>query len=146
MKVYLLKDVESVGMRGTVVNVSDGYAANFLFPKKYAVVVPDNDESFKKMLHSVEVKKEVVASKTSMLAEHIRSLKISIKRKTHDKKKLYGSISTSEIADALAEQGFKVAKNQILFDKAIKEVGTYEITVKLTSKLQPEFQLKIVSE
>lgn len=146
MKVYLLKDIEAVGMRGTIVNVTDGYAANFLFPKKYAVAVTANDESFKKMLRSGEVKKEVVASKTSMLAEHIKAIKITLKRKTHDKVKLYGSISTSEIADALAVQGIKVAKNQILFDKAIKEVGTYEITVKLTSKLQPTFNLKIVSE
>ncbi len=146
MKVYLLKDVESVGMRGTVVNVSDGYAANFLFPKKFAVAVPDNDEAFKKLMHSAEVKKEVIASKTSMLAEHIKALKITMRRKTHDKVKLYGSISTSEIADALADHGVKIAKNQIITDKSIKEVGTYEVTVKLTSKLQPKFQLKIISE
>lgn len=146
MKVYLLKDVEAVGMRGTIVDVSDGYASNFLFPKKFAVAVRDNADSFKHMLRSSEVKKEVIASKTSMLAEHIKSLKITMKRKTHDKLKLYGSISTSEIADALAEHGVKVVKSQILFDKSIKEVGTYEVTVKLTSKLQPKFQLKIVSE
>ncbi len=133
-------------MRGTIVDVSDGYAANFLFPKKFAVAVRDNGESFKQMGRSAEVKKEVIASKTSMLAEHIKSLKITMRRKTHDKIKLYGSISTSEIADALAEHGVKVAKNQILFDKSIKEVGTYEVTVKLTSKLQPQFHLKIVSE
>jgi large subunit ribosomal protein L9 len=147
MKVFLLQDVEKIGMRGEMLNVSDGYASNFLLPKKLAVVVtPANEQQFKNRIVQLDKRKEVVETKTSMLAERIKALKITMKRKIHDSGKLYGAISISEIADVLAEQGFSVAKNQILLDKSIKETGTYEVTIKLTSRLQPAFTLKVVGE
>ena len=147
MKVFLLQDVEKIGMRGEILNVTDGYASNFLFPKKLAVVVtPANEAQFKQRAVHLDKRKEVVETKTSMLAERIKSLKITMKRKIHDNGKLYGAVSASEIADLLAEQGINVGKNQILLDKSIKETGSYEITIKLTSRLQPAFNLKVVGE
>lgn len=147
MKVFLLKDVEKIGMRGEILDVSDGYASNFLLPKKLALVVtPANEHQFKQRVIQLDKRKEIVETKTSMLAERIKALKITMKRKIHDNGKLYGSIATSEIADLLTEQGISIAKNQILLDKSIKETGSYEVTVKLTSRLQPAFTLKVVGE
>jgi large subunit ribosomal protein L9 len=147
VKVFLLKDVEKIGMAGEVVNVSDGFAANYLVPRKLGIeVTATNQKSFEHQKKTVEHRKEVISTKTSMLAERIKSLKVVFKRKLHDGDKLYGSISAGEVADMLAEQGVSVVKNQIEFDKAIKAKGTYEVTVKLSSTLQPKITVVVVPE
>lgn len=147
MKVFLRKDVERVGLAGEIIKVSDGYATNYLLPQGLAVAItPENEASFRKRERVVEKRKEVVESKTSMLAEKIKALELTLKKKMHDDDKLYGAISQNEVADLLGDKGIKVAKNQIIFDKSIKERGSYKVTVKLSSKLQPQFTLKIVPE
>lgn len=147
MKVYLLKDVPKIGMAGEVLKVADGFGQNFLLPRKLAVeITPHNEEFYKKREKIIEQRKEVVATKTSMLAEKIASLKLTLKRKMHDDGKLYGSINASEIVDLLAEKGISVAKSQIDLDKSIKAKGSYDVTIKLSSKLKPAIKLTIVSE
>lgn len=147
MKVYLVKDVEKVGMAGEIVEVSDGYGSNFLLPRKLAVqITPENEQFYKTRIKHVENRKEVVATATSMLAEKIKSTTIVLKRKMHDDNKLYGSIGSNEIVDLLAEKGISVSKNQVQFDKSIKSKGTYEITIKLSSRLQPQLTIKVVPE
>ena len=69
---------------------------------------------------------------------------MTLKRKTHDDGKLYGAIGSQEVADILAEKGISVSKSQILFDKSIKSTGTFEVTIKLSSKLLPVIQVKVV--
>jgi large subunit ribosomal protein L9 len=153
MKVFILKDVEKVGVAGEIIKVSDGYAINFLFPRGLAVeVTAANEKGFEKRKKTVEKREEVIASKTSLLAEKVKSLKVVIATKAHDadkavaQAKLYGSIGAAEVADALAEQGVVVAKNQIIFEKAIKTTGSHPVTIKLSNSLQPKFILKVVAE
>lgn len=147
MKIFLLKDVERIGFAGEILNVADGYANNFIIPRNLGIqVTAANEGTLKNKIKSVERRKEALATATSMLAEKIKSLKITLKRKLHDDGKLYGAVSPSEIADLLAEQGVKVAKNQILLEKSIKEKGSYDIVIKLSSRLQPSFNLKVVGE
>ena len=147
MKVYLLKDVEKVGLAGEIIKVSDGFAHNNLFPRKLALeVTPEKEEFFKKREKVVEKRQEKIATQTSMLAEKIKSLKLTLKRKLHDDGKLYGSVNPNEIVELLANNGISVAKNQIEMEKSIKEKGTYEVTVKLSSRLQPRLTLNVVSE
>lgn len=147
VKVFLLKDIEKIGMAGEVVKVSDGFGSNYIIPRKLGVeVTPANEKSFANKKKVVEKRKEVISTKTSMLAERIKSIKLTLKRKLHDGDKLYGSISSGEIADLLAEQGVSVAKNQIEFDKAIKAKGSYEVTIKLSSSLQPKVTVVIIPE
>ena len=147
MKVFLLQNVEKIGIAGEIIKVSDGYAQNFLLPKKLAVeITPFNEELYKKKIKQVENRKEVIASKTSMLAEKISTIKITLKRKMHDDGKLYGSISSAEIVDALAEKGVSVGKSQIELDKSIKAKGTYSVTIALSSKLKPAISLTVVPE
>jgi len=146
-KVFLLKDIENVGMANELVSVSDGYAQNFLFPRKLAMeVTSQNEASFSKRAKTIEKRQEVIATKTSMLAERIKSLNLTLKRKLHDDGKLYGSVNPSEIVDLLAEHGVSVAKNQIDLDKSIKAKGTYEVTIKLSSRLQPKVSVTVVAE
>lgn len=147
MKVYLIKDVERVGLAGEIVNAQPGFAANYLVPQKLGIIItPANEAFYSKKVKTVEHRKEVISSKTSMLAEKIKSLTVTLKRKTHDDGRLYGAISGVEIAEELAKEGVSVAKNQIEFGKSIKEVGVHSVTVKLSSKLQPQLTVKIVSE
>jgi large subunit ribosomal protein L9 len=147
MKIFLLKDVEKVGVAGEILKVSDGFAVNFLFPRKLAVqVTPENESSFARRLKVVEHRKEVVASKTSMLAERIKSLTITLKRKMHDGDRLYGAVTPGEIVDSLAEKGVSISKNQVVFDKSIKGKGLHTVIIKLSSTLQPALVVKVVEE
>lgn len=147
MKVFLLNDVEKVGMAGEIVSVSDGYAHNFLFPRKLAIeVTAANASSFANRMKVIEKRNEVLESKTSMLAERIKSTPLTLKCKVHDGDKLYGAISAAEIAQLLAEKGISVQKSQILLDKAIKKAGVHTAVVKLSSRFQPTVTLKIVPE
>lgn len=144
IRVFLKKDVERLGFAGEIVKVSEGYATNFLIPKKLGVVVtPANESGFKKKLKDVENRKEAIQTKTSMLAEKIKGLKLKITTKVHDDNKLYGSINPSEIVDLLAKEGVSVTKSQIKFDKSIKTTGWFDITVKLSNNLQPNLKLKV---
>lgn len=147
MKVFLLENVAKVGIAGEIITVSTGYAQNFLLPKKLAVeVTAHNEAMYKKREKQIENRKEVIATKTSMLAEKISAIKISLKRKMHDDGKLYGSISAAEIVDALAEKGVSVSKSQIEMDKSIKTKGTHTITIVLSAQLRPTISLSITPE
>lgn len=147
MKVYLLKNIERVGMAGEIIKVSDGYGANYLIPHKLAVAVTsENEGSFKQRAQNIERRTEVIATQTSMLAEKINAIAITLKRKMHNDGKLYGAVSQGEVADLLGEKGVSVSKSQVEMPKAIKEKGTYEVTIKLSSRLQPKITLKVISE
>ncbi len=147
MNVFLLKDIERIGIAGEIVKVKEGFAQNFLFPRKLAVeVTKDNQKHFKKREKVIEHRKDVVESKSSMLAEKIKSINITLKRKTHDDGKLYGSINPQEIVELLSAKGISVSKSQVLFGKSIKSTGAYDVTIKLSSKLQPALNVKVVSQ
>lgn len=147
MKVYLCQDIPKVGMAGEIINVSEGYANNFLFPKKLAVEITEKNELFfQKRVKTIENRKEVIAQETSMLAEKIKSVEVTIKRKMHDNLKLYGAIAAQEVVDSLNLKGIKVSKSQIIFDKSIKEKGSHQVTIKLSSRLQPQMTVTVVSE
>ena len=147
MKVFLRKDVEKIGMAGEIIKVNDGFARNFLIPRQLGVENTSGNESFyKKQLKTVEHRKEVISSKTSMLAEKIKGLKITIKRKMHDDGKLYGAINASEVVDALSLEGISISKSQVLFGKSIKSKGSYEVSLKLTANLKPVLKVTIVPE
>ncbi|HML19098.1 MAG TPA: 50S ribosomal protein L9 [Candidatus Dependentiae bacterium] len=147
MKVYLKKDVEKIGLAGEIIKVKEGFATNYLIPRGLAVSVTDsNADFFKKRERTIENRKEVLSTQTSMLAEKINALELVLKKKMHDDGKLYGAISPVEIVDKLSEKGVAVGKNQIIFSKSIKTKGVYEVVIKLSSRLQPKVKVTIVSE
>lgn len=147
MKVYLRQDVPKVGLQGEIIKVSEGYAHNYLLPKKLAVeITSENERFFKSRMRVIEHRKEVVATETSMLAEKIKSMELVLKKKMHDKTKLYGAVSAQEVADALAQKGIKVSKSQVIFDKSIKEKGSFPVTIKLSSRLQPSLTVIVSPE
>ncbi len=147
MRVYMLKDVEKVGMDGQVVEVADGYASNFLIPRKLAIKVCDKDSVFfEKKVKKSEKDSKVLSSKASMLAERIRNMHLSIKKRSHNEGKLYGSIGADEIVELLKKKDITVSKKQIEFPKSIRTIGDYKVVIRLSSKLKPELILKIVDK
>ena len=145
MNVYLLKDVENVGLAGTIVKVSDGFAQNFLIPRKLAEKVTEKNQSaYEKRVKKVNVEAAVLKNKIAMLAENIKTLHLIIKEKTHDDGKLYGAVSAEEIVELLKEKGFSINKKQVEFPKTVKAIGEHKVVIRLSSKLKPELTLKVV--
>jgi large subunit ribosomal protein L9 len=134
-------------MAEQVVKVADGYAHNFLIPRKLAVEVTAlNEAGLVKRIKQVDQRKEVVASKTSMLAERIKTLKPVLKAKIHDNDRLYGAVSEKDIAAALAGLGISIAPRQVIIERKILTKGLHPVKVKLSNTLQPTFTLKVISE
>lgn len=133
MKVVLLADVKSQGKKGQVIDVSEGYAKNFLFPKKLAVAannqilteIKGKEES---RLHNIELEKK--AAKET--AEKLAAVKVSIKTKAGTDGRTYGSVTAKDVAEALeAQHKIKVDRRKITLDNPIKAFGTYILDVKL---------------
>ncbi len=146
MKVFLLQDVVKVGLKHEIIKVSDGYAANFLFPKKLAVQVTDmNEKMYEAKARKVENRAAIIESVSSVLGDQISQLKLKLRKKMHDNDKLYAAINATEVVDLLKEHNVSVSKSQVIFDKAIKTKGSFEVTIKLSSKIQPKFILQVVA-
>ncbi len=147
MNVYLLKDVEKVGLSGNIVKVADGFAQNFLIPRKLAVKITDkNSKFYASKINKVKMDSNVLNSKIAMVAEHIRNLHLTIKEKVHDSGKLYGSVGADEVVILLKDKGISINRKQVEFTKAIRSTGEHKVTIRLSSKLKPEFILKVVAE
>lgn len=146
MLVYMLKDVEKVGMAGTVVKVSDGHARNILLPRKLAIEVRENERAFyEAKAKQAKITAEVVTSKVAMLAERIRNLHVTIKRRAHDDGKLYGAVNAEEIVELLGEKEIPINKKQVEFGKGIRTLGEHKAVIRLNSKLRPELTVKVIS-
>lgn len=147
MKVYMLKDVEKVGMAGTVVNVSDGYASNFLIPRKLAKKVSVSEKAF---FQNREAKGRLDAvalnSKIAMIAERIKNMHLVVKERVHDDGKLYGAVGADEIVELLKGKDVNINRKQVEFKKAVRSVGEHKVAIKLSSKFKPELTLKVVAK
>ncbi len=147
MEVYLRKDVEKIGLAGEIIKVGDGFARNFLIPQGLAVeITTTNKSQYLLKIRKVENRKEVIATQTSMLAEKLNTISLTLKCKMHDDGQLYGSINASTIVEALAEKGISITKNQVEFEKTIKSKGTFKVGIKLTNRLKSIITTHIVSE
>ncbi len=133
MKVILQQDVRDHGKKGQMVEVSDGYARNFLFPRKLAIpATADNINTMKQRekarLKQIEEEKAAAAA----TAEKLQGCVVKVSAKAGDNGKLFGSVTAKEISDALESQyGITVEKNRIVIAEPIKSFGTYEVKCKL---------------
>ncbi len=147
MKVILLEDVKNVGKKGNIINAKDGYARNFLFPKNLAIeattVNLKNLENAKK--HKEEKEKELL-DEAKKLEEELMKITVVMKSKTGENGKLFGSITTKEIAEQLEkEHGFSFDKKKIDLEEPIKSVGEYSVKIKLHTMVNAKLKV-IVTE
>lgn len=141
MKVILQQDVKGQGKKGQTVEVSDGYARNFLLPKKLAVpATTDNMNAMriKENARLAQIEREKEAAKET--AKKLEGIKVTIKAKAGNGGKLFGAVTSKEIADALsAQHGITVEKNKIVQSDPIKNYGTYEVKCKLGYEISGKF-------
>ena len=145
MKVILKKEVKTLGKSGAVVEVSEGYANNFLFPRQLAVVATDGalkDRADKDRTLAIKDQKQL--EEAQALAQTIGAKPIVIKSKVGNEGKLYGTVTTKEIAHALKEQaGFEFDKRKIGLEDPIKAVGIYEIELQLHAKVKAKIHVQV---
>ena len=147
MKVILLEDVKALGKKGEIVNVSDGYARNAILPKKLGVeATPKNLNDLKlQNQHADKVAAENLEN-AKELARVIAEKKVVVKIKAGEGGKIFGSVSTKEIAQAAKEQaGLELDKKKMQLNEAIKALGTYEIPVKLHPKVTAKLTVQVVA-
>jgi len=147
MKVILQADVKGTGKKGQVLEVADGYARNFLFPKKLAVEATAGniqDISHKKALEDRRKAKE--KEDAVKLGAQLNALKIEVKTKTGESGRLFGSVTNKEIGDALKKQhGVEVDKRKIELKDPIKALGSYEVHVKIHPDVTAKLQVQVVA-
>lgn len=147
MKVILLEDVKSLGKKGEIVNVSDGYARNMLFPKKLGVEASAkniNDLKLQKA-HEEKVAKEQLAQ-AQAFKEDLETKEITVSIKVGENGRTFGSVSTKELSEAAkAQLGYDIDKKKMQLSSPIKELGTVKVPVRLHPKVTAELKV-IVKE
>jgi large subunit ribosomal protein L9 len=147
MKVILKSDVKGVGKKGEVVNASDGYARNFLFPRNLAVEATEGSMKTLEAQRAKEAQKkaeELAAAKE--LAKKISGLNLKIEVKMGENGKLFGSITSKDIAERVREQfDLDIDKKKIAMDEAIKVAGEYEVEIKVYPEVAAKLKVSIIS-
>jgi large subunit ribosomal protein L9 len=148
MKVILLQDVKSLGKKGDIVDVSDGYARNAILPKKLGVEATTKNLNDLKLQnqHADKVAAENL-DKAKELAKVIEQQKVVVRLKTGEGGRTFGSISTKEIAQAAKEQtGLDLDKKKMQLSESIKALGNYEVPVKLHPQVTAKLTVTVVEE
>jgi len=147
MKVILKEDIKNVGKMGQIVDVADGYARNYLVPKGLAV------EANTKNIRSLEHEKKIIQDKTRKLKNlaqdlvyKISTMSLMIKARAGDEGKLFGSVTTMDIAEALKSEGVEIDKKKISLEEPIKRLGSYSVNVKLHPEMSARLNIQVVEE
>lgn len=147
MKLLLLKDIEKVGKEGEIVKVADGYARNYLIPRKLAIAATRGAMDIQKSLHRKRIARaqaELDASRE--LAATIETLSCTISAKVGEEEKLFGSVTASDVADALRKEGIELDKKKIILDAPIKALGIYSVKLRLHPEVEATLKLWVVKE
>ena len=148
MEIILKQDVNNLGSKDDVIVVKDGYARNFLIPKGFAIMATVSAkkvlaENIKQRAH----KEAKIKAEAEKIAAKMKGLKLIIGAKTSSTGKIFGSVNTIQIAEALHEKGFEIERKNIqMQDDQINEVGTYKAKVKLHKDVHVEIDFDVVSE
>lgn len=147
MKVVLMKDVKGTGKKNDVVQVSDGYARNYLIPNKIAKIADAVNLNENASLKNAQAyHKQVELDNAKAKAKELEKVKLNLKLKFGENGKAFGSISSKEIGDELEKLGFEVDRKKIVLNDAIKSVGTFKIKVKLHPEVTVQIEVVVEKE
>lgn len=147
MRIVLRETVEKLGRRGEVLKVADGYARNYLLPKKLAFEATEanlkriEQERKVREVHETRERQEAQA-----LADRLSQLSLTAVRKVGENEMLYGSVTNGDVAEMLEKEGFSVDKRKILLDEPIKALGIYDVSVKLHHEVSASVKVWVVKE
>ena len=147
MEVILREHVENLGRRGEVVKVADGYARNYLLPRKLALLVTEGN---KKQIERERAKFEAKEAEEKKIAEamaaRLSTVELVIARRVGETEALYGSVTTADIAEALAAKGFDIDRRRLQLADPIKKVSDVDVPVKLHRDVTANIKVKVVAE
>jgi large subunit ribosomal protein L9 len=147
MQIILQEDIEKLGTRGEVVSVAEGYARNYLLPRKLALEAnPGNLKRLEKIRTTLAKRTATEREQAQQQAELLKDVALGFSRKAGESDQLFGSVTAGDIAEALAAQGFEIDKRRIELAEPIKIVGQYDITVKLVHGVAATFKVNVSRE
>lgn len=147
MEVVLKEDIENLGHMGDVVKVKDGYARNYLLPR--GLVVLANNRNLKALEHEqrmIAQRRERLTKEAQGISDKLAAVSLEFTAKAGEEGRLFGSVTTMDIEKALKEQGFEVERRRIVLDAPIKNVGDYEVPIRLRPEVMPSIKVKVMSE
>ncbi len=147
MKIILKKDLENLGASGDVVKVKDGYARNYLIPKGLAIVATRTNMKIVDELKANEAKKAKKAETTAQnAAKKLKDISVTVSVKVGEDDKLFGAVTAPMIADLVAEKGIEIDKHSIVLEEPIKELGVFDVPVKVGAGIKAEVKVWVVKE
>ena len=147
MEVILREHVDNLGRRGDVVKVAAGYARNYLLPQRLALPVTEaSRRQIAREREKAEARDAEERAGAEAMAQRIAALDISIARRVGENQTMYGSVTSADIAQALASKGFEVEKRKIVLPDAIKSIGEHTVPVKIHRDVTAEVKVKVVAE
>ena len=147
MKVILQKDIPNLGEAGDIKVVADGYARNYLIPKRFALEA--NNQNIKLMetqRKKIEVKRLRTKDNAEMIKEKIENIVINISQKVGEEEKLYGSVTSMDIAAQMEKKGIIIDRRKIILDKPIKSLGEFDVPIKLHPEVKGSVKVVVVPE
>lgn len=147
MEVILRDDIEKLGNRGQVVKVANGYARNYLLPRKMAVAATEANKKIVEQERQSHLRKEAkLASEAQDLAKMMGAVEVTITQKAGENDQLFGSVTSNDIAVALERQGYTVDRKKVHLDEPIKTLGDFKATVRLHREVSVDIPVHVVKE
>jgi large subunit ribosomal protein L9 len=147
MEVILREDIDNLGTRGQVVKVAPGYARNFLLPKRLAVQATEANKKIVEQERQAHLRKEAKAQgEAEDLAKLVGNVTLTIHQKAGENDQLFGSVTSKDIADALAAQHYNIERRKVQLDEPIKQLGEYKVPLKLHKNVTVEITVVVAKE
>jgi len=147
MKIILRQDVEKLGVAGEIVKVKAGYGRNYLIPNGLALLAtPQNTKRYENEIKQMNWRKIQEKRKSEELAKTLENVSCTITVQVGEEDKLFGSVTSQNIAEALESQGYTIEKRKILLEEPIKSLGIYSVPIKLHSDVEAKVKVWVVKE
>jgi large subunit ribosomal protein L9 len=147
MEVILREDLEKVGSRGSVVKVADGYARNYLLPKRLAVPATDANKKIVEQERQAHLRREVKAkSDAESLAQLMANVTVTFRHRVGENNQLFGSVTAKDIADALEAQKFHIERRRVHLDEPIRTIGEHQVTLRLHRDVETPIRVIVEAE
>ena len=147
MEIILKEDVPGLGHRNDIISVKDGYGRNYLLPRGFAVKA--STRNMKMLSHQqrlIEISQQVQKKEAEELAKQLEAVSCTIAKKTGEEEKLYGSVTSKDIAEALSTEGVTVDRRRIILEEPIKKLGVYTVPIKLHPEVTGNIKVWVVQE
>ena len=147
MEVILREHVDNLGRRGEIVKVADGYARNYLLPRKLALLATDgNKKQVERERAKFDVKEADEQNAAQAIADRMANVEVVVARKVGETEALYGSVTTADITEALAAKGFEIDRRKLQLVDPIKKLGDYDVVLKLHRDVTAHVKVRVVAE